>query len=276
MRSRIGLLLGGGLTLGLVMIAFVALFWTPYSPTSIDLRHRLAGRSADHVFGTDPFGRDELSMIMAGSGNSLLVAFVAVAVGAGVGVPLGLLAAARRGLIDELTMRACDLAFAFPALLTAVLITALAGPGAVNATIAIGIFNIPVFTRVARGSALQVWQREFVWAARVAGRGDIAISVEHVLPNIAAALIVQGTIQFAVGIAAEAGLSYVGLGAQPPQPSWGRMLSEAQTYVYAAPRLAIFPGLAITLSVLGLNLLGDGLRDTLDPALRRVYVQGAP
>lgn len=268
MRARPSLFIGAGLTAVLLGIALAALVWTPYLPTAIDLRHRLAAPSRSHFFGTDPFGRDELSLIMAGSGNSILVASVAVIVGMGLGVPLGLLAAARHGLIDELTMRACDLAFAFPALLTAVLITALAGPGAVNATIAIGIFNIPVFTRVARGSALGVWQREFVWAARVAGKSDIAISLEHVLPNIAAALMVQGTIQFALGIAAEAGLSYVGLGAQPPQPSWGRMLSEAQTYVYAAPLLAIFPGLAITLSVLGLNLLGDGLRDALDPQLR--------
>lgn len=268
MRTRPSLFIGAGLIAVLLGIALVALVWTPYTPTAIDLRHRLAAPSRSHLFGTDPFGRDELSLIMAGSGNSILVASVAVIVGMGLGVPLGLLAAGRHGLIDELTMRTCDLAFAFPALLTAVLITALAGPGAVNATIAIGIFNIPVFTRVARGSALGVWQREFVWAARVAGKGDIAISLEHVLPNIAAALIVQGTIQFALGIAAEAGLSYVGLGAQPPQPSWGRMLSEAQTYVYAAPLLAIFPGLAITLSVLGLNLLGDGLRDALDPQLR--------
>ena len=268
MRGRPSLFVGAGLAAVLLGLALVALVWTPYSPTAIDLRHRLASPSRSHIFGTDPFGRDELSLIMAGAGNSILVASVAVVVGLGLGAPLGLLVAARRGLIDELTMRACDLAFAFPALLTAVLITALAGPGAINATIAIGIFNIPVFTRVARGSALGVWQHEFVWAARVAGKSDVAISLEHVLPNIAAALIVQGTIQFALGIAAEAGLSYVGLGAQPPQPSWGRMLSEAQTYVYAAPLLAIFPGLAITLSVLGLNLLGDGLRDTLDPQLR--------
>jgi peptide/nickel transport system permease protein len=275
MKGRPSLVIGVGLTAVLLALALVALVWTPYPPTNIDLRHRLAAPSRSHFFGTDPFGRDELSLIMTGAGNSILVASVAVVVGMGLGVPLGLLAAARRGLIEELTMRACDLAFAFPALLTAVLITALAGPGAINATIAIGIFNIPVFTRVARGSALGVWQREFVWAARVAGKGDIAISLEHVLPNIAAALIVQGTIQFALGIAAEAGLSYVGLGTQPPQPSWGRMLSEAQTYVYAAPLLAIFPGLAITLSVLGLNLLGDGLRDTLDPQLRVPSLSGA-
>lgn len=231
--------------------------------------HRLAAPSAAHWLGTDPFGRDEFSMLMAGARNSIAVAVIAVAVGAGFGVPLGALAAARGRWVDELVMRGTDLAFAFPALLTAVMITALAGPGAFNAMLAIGIFNIPVFARLTRGAALPVWRREFILAARTAGKGDLAISIEHVLPNIAAVLIVQATIQFALGIVAEAGLSYVGLGTQPPQPSWGRMLNDAQTYIYRAPLLAVFPGLAITLAVLGLNLLGDGLRDLLDPRLRR-------
>jgi peptide/nickel transport system permease protein len=219
--------------------------------------------------GTDAFGRDALSMVMAGARNSIGVALVAVLVGAGFGVPLGALAAARGGLVDALVMRVSDLAFAFPALLTAVVITAIAGPGAVNAMIAIGIFNIPVFARLTRGSALSLWRRDYVLAARTAGRGDVAITLGHILPNLMAVLIVQATIQFALAIVAEAGLSYVGLGAQPPQPSWGKMLNDAQTYIYQAPWLAIFPGLAITLCVLGLNLLGDGLRDVADPRVRR-------
>jgi peptide/nickel transport system permease protein len=264
-----GLLLGGIITLLLVSMALVSLAWTPYPPTAIDIAHKLALPSPAHPFGTDPFGRDVLSMIMVGARNSIAVSLVAVAVGLGFGVPLGGLAAARGGWIDEITMRFTDLAFAFPALLTAVMITAIAGPGAVNAIVAIGIFNIPVFARLTRSAALGLWQRDFVLAARTAGKGDIAISVEHILPNLAAALIVQATIQFALAIVAEAGLSYVGLGTQPPQPSWGKMLNDAQTYIYAAPRLAIFPGLAITLAVLGLNLLGDGLRDLLDPRIRR-------
>jgi peptide/nickel transport system permease protein len=200
----------------------------------------------------------------------LSVAVIAVVVGAGIGVPLGALAAARGGWIDDAVMRACDLAFAFPALLTAVMITALAGPGAGNAMLAIGIFNIPVFARVTRGSARGVWMRDFVLAARTAGRGDAAITIAHILPNIAAVLLVQITIQFALAIVADAGLAYVGLGVQPPQPSWGRMLNDAQTYIWKAPLLAVFPGLAITLAVLGLNLLGDGLQDLLDPRLRRL------
>ncbi len=267
-RSR-SLLAGAVITVLMVGIALVSLVWTPYPPTGIDIIHRLARPSWRHPFGTDTFGRDVLSMIMAGAQSSLSVALIAVAVGAGIGVPLGALAAARGGAIDDLVMRGCDLAFAFPALLTAVMITALAGPGAANAMLAIGIFNIPVFARIARAAARGVWAREFVMAARTAGRGDIAISVIHVLPNIAAVLMVQATIQFALAIVADAGLSYVGLGTQPPQPSWGRMLNDAQTFIWRAPLLAVFPGVAITLAVLGLNLLGDGLQDLLDPRLRR-------
>jgi peptide/nickel transport system permease protein len=151
----------------------------------------------------------------------------------------------------------------------AVIITAILGPGAINSIIAIGIFNIPVFARLTRGASLSLWQRDFVLAARVAGKGRTRITVEHILPNIASLLIVQMTIQFALAILAEAGLSYLGLGTQPPAASWGKMLNEAQTLMYQAPLLAIFPGLAIMVTVLGLNLLGDGLRDLLDPRLRR-------
>uniref|UniRef100_UPI0035693152 ABC transporter permease n=1 Tax=Roseovarius sp. TaxID=1486281 RepID=UPI0035693152 len=202
--------------------------------------------------------------------TSIAVALVAVGIGMALGVPLGLLAAARRGgWLDEIIMRGNDLIFAFPSLLIAVMITAVFGAGAVNAIIAIGIFNIPVFARLARGAALSLWTREFVLAARVAGKGRLRISAEHILPNLANLLIVQGTIQFSLGILAEAGLSYVGLGAQPPVPSWGRMLADSQTMISMAPHMALFPGLAILLAVLGLNLTGDGLRDWLDPRLRR-------
>ncbi len=267
-RSR-NLIAGAALSLAMLAVALLSLIWTPYPPTGMDFLHRLAPPSAVHPFGTDSFGRDVLSMIMTGAQSSLTVSLIAVAVGAGIGVPLGALAASRGGLLDDVVMRGCDLAFAFPALLTAVMITALAGPGAVNAMLAIGIFNIPVFARVTRGAARGVLVREFVLAARTAGRSDTAIVLIHVLPNIAAVLMVQATIQFALAIVADAGLSYVGLGVQPPQPSWGRMLNEAQTFIWRAPLLAVFPGLAITLAVLGLNLLGDGMQDLLDPRLRR-------
>ena len=260
---------GLAITLLVAAVALISLIWTPYDVTRLVVADRMQPPSLAHPFGTDHLGRDVLSMIMLGARNSIAVALVAVAIGMGVGVPLGTFAAARGGLADELLMRFSDLVFAFPALLSAIMITAIFGPGAVNAIIAIGIFNIPVFARVARAGALSLWPREFVLAARAAGKGPTLITVEHILPNITNLLLVQGTIQFALGILAEAGLSYLGLGAQPPMPSWGRMLFDAQTRMVVAPWLAIFPGTAIMLTVLGLNLLGDGLADVLDPRLRR-------
>jgi len=255
-----------------VLVAAVALLsyvWTPDDVTKLVISDKTRAPSLVHWFGTDHFGRDILSMIMVGARNSIAVALVAVGIGMGVGVPLGAFAAARGGLVDEAVMRLNDLVFAFPALLSAIMITAIFGPGAVNAIIAIGIFNIPVFARVARAGALAIWPREFILAARAAGKSTSLITIEHVLPNIATLLLVQGTIQFALGILAEAGLSYVGLGAQPPMPSWGRMLFDAQTRMVVAPWMAIFPGMAIVITVLGLNLLGDGIADILDPKSRR-------
>ncbi len=253
----------------IALMALLSFFWTPYDITNLIVADRMKGLSAQHPFGTDHFGRDILSMIMIGARNSIAVAIVAVVIGMGIGVPLGCWAAARGGWVDEALMRFNDVVFAFPALLSAVMITAIFGPAAINAIIAIGIFNVPVFARVARAGALSLWPREYVLAARAAGKGKALITVEHILPNIASILLVQGTIQFAIGILAESGLSYLGLGAQPPMPSWGRMLFDAQTRMMVAPHLAIFPGLAIVVTVLGLNLLGDGLRDVLDPKLRR-------
>ncbi len=267
--SSPSLLAGAAITLLLALVALLSAIWTPYSPLAIDILHRLAPPSAAHLLGSDPLGRDVASMLMAGSRITLAVSLGAVLGGAAIGVPLGVLAAARGGWLDAVLMRAADLAFAFPALLTAVMLTALRGPGAINAVVAIGIFNVPVFARVARGAAQGVWRREYVLAARLAGRSEAMIAMTHVLPNIAAVLVVQATIQFALGIIADAGLAYVGLGTPPPYPSWGRMLNDAQTYVWRDPLLALFPGLAIAVSVLGLNLLGDGLQDLLDPRLHR-------
>jgi peptide/nickel transport system permease protein len=260
-----GLILTAMFALG-ALISFV---WTPYDVTVLEIANKLKSPTADHWFGTDHFGRDIFSMIMVGARTSIAVAVVAVVIGMGLGVPLGLAAAARKGsLLDEVIMRGNDLIFAFPSLLIAILITAIFGPSAINAIIAIGIFNIPVFARLTRGAALSLWTRDYVLAARVAGKGATRISVEHILPNVANLLIVQGTIQFSLGILAEAALSYVGLGAQPPTPSWGRMLADAQTLIALAPHVALFPGFAILFTVLGLNLAGDGLRDVLDPKLR--------
>ena len=269
-RWHASMVVGGLITLIMVAIALVSLVWTPYDPAAISIPDRLREPSALHWLGTDFFGRDTLSMLMEGARNSMAVALVAVGVGLCLGVPLGLLAAARRGWLDEVVMRVNDLVFAFPALLLAIMITALLGPGALNAILAIGIFNVPVFARLTRGAALSLWTRDYVLAARVAGKGRWLISVEHILPNLLSTLVVQATIQFSLGILAEAALSYVGLGTQPPATSWGRMLADAQTMIALAPRLAILPGLAIVLAVLGLNLLGDGLRDWLDPRWRRL------
>jgi peptide/nickel transport system permease protein len=263
------LMAGALLTLTFAAAALISFFWTPYDVTEFAIASKLQPPGNAHWFGTDHFGRDIFSMIMVGARNSIAVALIAVGIGIAVGVPLGLAAAARRGLADEMIMRTNDLIFAFPAILMAIMITAVFGPSAINAIIAIGIFNVPVFARISRGAALSLWTREYVLAARTAGKNKVQISLEHILPNIVNLLIVQGTIQFSLGILAEAGLSYVGLGTQPPMPSWGRMLNEAQTMISFAPHLAIFPGLAIVATVLGLNLMGDGLRDVLDPKIRR-------
>ncbi len=267
--SNLRILLGGGLTLLIILVSLVALVWTPYGPTAIDILHRLAAPSGAHPFGTDAFGRDTLSMIMAGAENSIIVSLAAVVLGAVLGIPAGLLAAARGGWTEELLMRSADLTFAFPALLTAVMITALRGPGAYTVMIAIGVFTAPVLARVTRTAAGVIWVQDYARAARALGRGKAAITRIHILPNILSVLVVQITIQLSLAILAEAGLSFVGLGAQPPAPSWGRMLNDAQTYIYTAPFLAVFPGLAIALAVLGLNMLGDGLRDAFDFRRRR-------
>lgn len=266
---RGGLVLGAVITAGVIAMALLSFVWTPFDHAAMNIPAKLQYPGAAHWLGTDHFGRDMASMIMVGARTSIAVAIVAVGIGMVAGVPLGLWAAAKKGnWVDEIIMRGNDLIFAFPSLVIAILITAVMGAGAVNAIIAIGIFNIPVFARITRGAALSLWERDFILAARVAGKSAARISFEHILPNVANLLTVQGTIQFSLGILAEAGLSYVGLGAQPPVPSWGRMLADAQTLVSIAPHMALVPGCAIILTVLGLNLLGDGLRDYLDPRLR--------
>lgn len=261
--------LGGLLTALVALAALLSLVWSPYPPGDIDIPNKLAPPSAAHWLGTDSLGRDIASQILVGSQNSIVVGLIAVGIGMSLGVALGCVASARRGWLEEAVMRAADVTFAFPALLLAIMLTAIYGPGLVMSIVAIGIFNIPVFARLTRGAANAVWAREYVLAARAAGKGGWRITLDHVLPNIASVLIVQATISFATAILAEAALSYLGLGTQPPQPSWGRMLNEAQTQMFQAPLLAVYPGVAIMLSVLGLNLLGDGLRDLLDPKLAR-------
>ncbi|MDE2611839.1 MAG: ABC transporter permease [Burkholderiales bacterium] len=264
---------GALLTALLALAAGLSLVWSPYPPADIDIPAKLQPPSAAHWLGTDSLGRDIASQLLVGSQNSIVVGVIAVGIGLALGVALGCLASAARaegrGWIEEVVMRASDFTFAFPALLSAIMLTAIYGPGLVMSIVAIGIFNIPVFARITRGSANAIWKREFVTAARAAGKRPLAITLDHVLPNIASPLIVQASISFATAILAEAALSYLGLGTQPPRPSWGRMLNEAQTQMFQAPMLAVYPGVAIMASVLGLNLIGDGLRDLLDPRLAR-------
>ncbi len=266
---RHNVLIGGVLVALLLGVALLSFVWTPWPATELDIPNKLQRPSAAHWLGTDSLGRDVASLLIVGSRVSIAVGLIAVGIGLVIGTALGLLAATRRGWVEELVMRFSDFTFAFPALLSAIMLTAVYGPGLVTSVVAIGIFNIPVFARVARASALVVRSREFVLAARALGKSEWRITVEHVLPNIAAILVVQATIQFALAILAEAALSYLGLGTQPPTPSWGRMLQEAQQQLFQAPLLALWPGTAIALTVLGLNLLGDGLRDVFDPRLQR-------
>ncbi|MES3014515.1 MAG: ABC transporter permease [Pseudomonadota bacterium] len=261
--------IGGVLVALLIATALLSFVWTPWAATELDIPNKLQPPSAAHWLGTDSLGRDIGSLLIVGARNSIAVGLIAVGIGIAFGVALGLLAAARRGWVEELVMRFSDFTFAFPALLSAIMLTAVYGPGLGVAIVAIGIFNVPVFARITRAAANGVWSREYVLAARACGKGAWRITFEHVLPNIAAILIVQATIQFAVAILAEAALSYLGLGTQPPTPSWGRMLNEGQNMMYQSWLLAVWPGLAIVFSVLGLNLMGDGLRDLLDPRLAR-------
>ena len=253
-----------------VVVALISLAWTPYDGNKMNARSRLQGPSMQHPLGTDQYGRDTLSRVMVGAVNSIIVGLVTVAIGLSIGVLLGLASAYYGKLVDESIMRFSDFLFGFPAVLTAILITSVLGPSIINAMLAIGIFYIPVFARLTRAVAMTIWEREFIAAARASGVSEWAITWRHVLPNILSPLLVQATIQFAVAVLAEAGLSYLGLGTQPPHASWGRMLNEAQTYMNLSPWIAIFPGCAIAWAVLGFNLLGDGLRDTLDPKMVRV------
>ena len=272
-RARRGpnptLVAGPSLVGFVVLVALVSFVWTPYAPMRVDPPSRLLGLSAEHWLGTDKFGRDAVSMIMVGARTTLFVGVIAVGIAAVVGVPLGILAASGPRWLSELIMRTSDLVLAFPALLLAIMFGAVYGASTLTAMVAIGIATIPSFARVARAGALQVMRTEYVLAARVAGRSRFAIAVRHVLPNISSLVIVQASVSFAIAVLAEAALSFLGLGTPPRTPSWGRMLQESQELLFVAPRLAVVPGIAIALAVLGFNLLGDGLRDRYDPKLER-------
>ncbi len=264
--SRLAVL-GLALTGLMVMIAILAPVLAPYDPLAINVTHRLQGPSWEHPFGTDNFGRDLFSRVLLGARLSLKVGVYVVVFTSLFGTLIGLIAGYYPRL-DTVVMRVMDSLMAFPAILLAIAIMAALGPSEFNVVIALGIVYIPRTSRVVRGSVLALKERDFIEAARGAGARDGRILFLHILPNCLSPLIVQATFIFAYAILAEAGLSFVGAGPPPPTPSWGNILSEGRSYMRVAPWITLFPGLAIAITVLGLNLAGDGLRDVLDPRLR--------
>ncbi|WP_205879397.1 ABC transporter permease [Leucobacter triazinivorans] len=261
------------LIIGLVLIGLVAVaalvsfVWTPYDPVQADPAARLQGSSLAHLMGTDKYGRDVFSAMLYGARITLFVGVISVGIAIVIGTPLGILAGIRGGWIEEVIMRASDIALAFPALLLAIMFSAVFGASTLTAMVAIGIATVPGFARVARSGTLQVMTTEYVLAARAASQSRFRIAVRHVLPNIVGMVVVQSSVSFALAVLAEAGLSFLGLGTPPPTPSWGRMLQESQQFLGTEPMLAVWPGVAIAIAVMGFNLLGDGLRDRFDPKL---------
>jgi peptide/nickel transport system permease protein len=259
-------LLFGLATLGLLLLAAVlGLIWTPHNPTFQNFAVQLQAPSLSHPLGTDNFGRDTLSRLMRGASTSVLVGFISVVIGSSLGLLLGMLSGWFGGLLDDIIMRVLDALSAFPTILLALLIAVVLRPNIWSAMLAVGISSIPTFARLTRAGVISTKNLDFIDGARALGAKDARLLFRHVLPNIASALIVQATFAFGIAILAEAALSYLGLGTQPPAPSWGVMLRDAQPFIYQSAWTTIFPGLTIAFTVLGLNLLGDGLRDRLDP-----------
>lgn len=259
--------------MGIAIIVFLSLllitgfFFTPYPPNEMNIEDRLKPPSSAHLLGTDQYGRDILSRVTVGMRSSLGVGLATVLVGLLLGVLIGAAAASAGNPLEELLMRAMDVLYGFPPILIAILFTAILGPSVFNAILALALFNIPIFARLTRANFLSLKGRKFVEAARAMGQSDLSVTKRHILPNMTSPLIVQATIQFSLAILAEAAFSYLGLGIQPPTPSWGLMLKQAQIFIPLSPWPAIFPGLAIMLTVLGFNLLGDALQDVLNPQL---------
>lgn len=254
----------------LVLTAVFADLVAPYAINDQDLTRRFEGPSLRHLFGTDEFGRDLFSRVVFGSRVSLQVGAVAVSISLVIGTFIGLISGYRRGWLDTVLMRTMDVLFSFPVVLLAIALVAVLGPSLRNTMLAVGVVFTPIFARVVRGSALSVSQDLHVRAARSLGASDLRIVFRHVLPNVAAPVIVQTSLSLAFAILIEAALSFVGVGVQPPEPAWGLMLSDAQRYRTQGWWLSVFPGLAIFLTVMAFNLVGDGLRDALDPQQRSV------
>ncbi|MCS0791431.1 nickel transporter permease [Cytobacillus pseudoceanisediminis] len=261
-------LVGGSIVFIYIILAVLAPLISPYDPYEIDLVNKLQPPSADHIMGTDDKGRDIFSRILYGSQLSLAVGFVSVFIGALFGIFLGIISGYYGGWVDTIIMRFIDVLLAFPGLLLALAIVSALGPSLINVMIAVGVFSIPTFARIVRGSTLSVKKMEYIDAIRVLGASDLKIIFVHILPNIMSPIIVQGTLRLATSILSVAGLSFLGMGAQPPTPEWGAMLSDGRDFLFTAPHIALFPGIAIALIVLGFNLFGDGLRDALDPRMK--------
>lgn len=253
----------------IVVLAIVSLFWTPFDPTATNPNDAFVGMGWPHLLGTDDYGRDVVSRIMSGAKIILFSGAVSVAIATVIGVPVGLLAALRPGVVGTLLMRACDVIYGFPALLAAIVLAAAMGASTLSAMIAIGVASIPAIARVTRSSVLPVLSSEFVLASRTYGQRESATVLRHVMPNVLPILLIQMSTLFSLAILAEAGLTYLGLGTPPPQPSWGAMVQEGQNFLNKDALMIVWPGVFIALAVLGFNLLGDGLRDVLDPRLRR-------
>lgn len=254
----------------LVVAALLGPLLAPYGINEVDVANRLTGPSSSHWFGTDELGRDVFSRVLVGSRVSLRVGAVSVSISLLLGTTIGLVAGYRGGWLDSVLMRSMDVLFSFPVVLLAIAIVAVLGPSLTNAMIAIGVVFTPIFARVVRGSVLSVREAVYVRAARAIGTSDLRIVARHVLPNVAAPIIVQTSLSLAFAILTEATLSFLGIGVQPPEPAWGLMLKDSRGFIESAPWIGVFPGLAIFLVVMSFNLVGDGLRDALDPQQRSV------
>jgi peptide/nickel transport system permease protein len=262
-------LVGAIIILIYIFMAMFAPLLAPYSPYEIDLENKLTPPSSEHWMGTDDKGRDILSRILYGSRLSMGVGFAAVLFGAFFGIIFGLVAGYYGKWVDTIIMRMMDVMLAFPGILLALAIIAALGPSLINVTIAVGAFSVPLFARIVRGSTLEVKRLEYIDAIRSLGANDLTIITKHIFPNILSPIIVQGTLRLATAILSAAGLSFLGLGAQPPSPEWGTMLSSGRDFLFSAPYIALFPGLAISILVLGFNIFGDGLRDAFDPRMKK-------
>ncbi|WP_129688162.1 nickel transporter permease [Gottfriedia acidiceleris] len=262
-------LVGGYIVLFYILVAIFAPLISPKDPFAIDLMNKLQTPSLEHWMGTDDKGRDILSRIIYGSRLSISVGFISVLFGAIFGITLGLLAGYYGKWVDTIIMRVVDVLLAFPGILLALAIISALGPSLINVMVAVGIFSIPTFARIVRGSTLSVRKLEYIDAIRSLGATDATIIFKHIFPNILSPIIVQATLKLATAILSAAGLSYLGLGAQPPSPEWGAMLSSGRDYLFTAPHIALFPGIAISTLVLGFNIFGDGLRDALDPRMKK-------